>query len=60
MNITFKCRCGRVTTYGPKCVSCAGLTLEFIKRNEHRENDDDKAEDDDPKPLDRPTVRKKK
>lgn len=58
MNIAYKCKCGRTTTYGLKCVACAGLTLDFIKRNS--EEPDEEDEEVDPKPLDDSTVRKSK
>jgi len=58
MNIAYRCKCGRTTTYGLKCVACAGLTLEFIKRK----NDEEEPEEEElePKELKRPAMRKKK
>lgn len=60
MSIIFKCKCGRTTTYGLKCVACAGLTLEFVKRKNDHEDDDEPDEDNEPKHLDRPAPRKNK
>jgi hypothetical protein len=30
MNISYKCKCGRTTTYGLKCISCSGSAFDFV------------------------------
>ena len=32
--IIFKCKCGRNTTYGIRCVVCSGLELEDLVKEE--------------------------
>ena len=51
MNISYKCKCGRTTTYGLKCVACSGPTFEFIgfkeEIEETEESDPEEERDDD-------------
>jgi len=47
MNISFKCKCGRTTTYGLKCVTCSGPTLEFVSRSSIQDDDDSPEDNSD-------------
>ena len=44
MNISYKCKCGRTTTYGLKCVACSGPTFDFITNNDNEEEEEEETE----------------
>jgi len=47
MNISYRCKCGKITTYGLKCVACSGPTFEFIN---HKETEEEEEEETEPEP----------
>jgi len=51
MNISYRCKCGRTTTYGLKCVACSGPTFDFISKKiddlEEEKDDPEEEKDDD-------------
>lgn len=51
MNIIYKCKCGRTTTYGLRCVACSGSTFDFVgfkeEIEETEEESDPEVESDD-------------
>lgn len=48
MSISFKCKCGRITTYGLKCVACSGPTFEFIGFKESEEAEEETEPEEEP------------
>lgn len=50
MSISYRCKCGKMTTYGLKCVACSGPTFEFISKNGTEEEEEE--EEAEPEPED--------